>query len=285
VTLGSTELANGLGEEDATRLERLSRTICSYEQIVVAFSGGADSALLAYAATALLGRDAVLCATADSPSLAPEDLSETALLAAEWGLRHTVIRTGELDDPAYRQNDLNRCFHCKTALMDVLVPISRTTESTIALGVNLDDLGEHRPGQQAALDAGGVFPLLDARLSKNDVRSLSKALGLRTWDKPSNACLSSRIPQGTPVSLGLLNQVSQAESALRRLGFTQIRVRHHGDIARIELDASELARAVNERSTIVTALRATGYRYVTLDLAGFLSGNLVQVALAQTEDL
>lgn len=264
---------------DAERFARLSDTLVTYRAIVVAFSGGADSALLAYVATAVLGSDAVVCATADSPSLAPEDLEETAALAAEWGLQHTIVTTGELDDPHYQANDLNRCFHCKTALMGVLVPLARQHCATVALGVNLDDLGEHRPGQRAALEGGAVFPLLDAGLSKDAVRSLSKALELRTWNKPQNACLSSRIPQGTPVTLRRLDQVAKAESALRQLGFSQIRVRHHGEIARIELDPAELGRAVDERSSIVDAIRALGYAHVTLDLGGFRSGSLVEVAL------
>ncbi|HWD24839.1 MAG TPA: ATP-dependent sacrificial sulfur transferase LarE [Acidimicrobiales bacterium] len=284
MTSASTEIAEGLLGTDAERFDRLSEALCTYRALVVAFSGGTDSALLAYVATAVLGRDAVVCTTANSPSLAPEDLEETRTLAVEWGLRHTVVLTDELADPRYLANDLDRCFHCKTALMDVLVPIARAGDATVALGVNLDDLGEHRPGQRAAREAGAVFPLLDAGLSKEDVRSLSSALGLRTWDKPSNACLSSRIPQGTPVTLTRLDQVAKAESALRRLGFSQIRVRHHGEIARIELDPAELGRAVDERSLIVDAIRAVGYTHVTLDLGGFRSGGLVEVALERARD-
>ena len=279
----STERIAGLTGEDAQRFSRLADELARHRSLVVAFSGGADSALLAWAATSVLGRDRVVCATAASPSLAPEDLLETEVLASEWGLQHTVVATGELENPAYRANDLDRCFHCKTALMDVLVPLSAATSGVIALGVNLDDIGEHRPGQRAARAAGAVFPLLDAALSKADVRTLSRALALRTWDKPANACLSSRIPQGTPVTVALLDQVGRAESALRRLGFSQIRVRHHGDIARLELDPAELARAVEEREAITDAIRGVGYRYVTLDLAGFSSGNLVRVALDRAD--
>jgi len=284
VASASTKTRATLTGDAAERFERLAGVLTSYRELVVAFSGGADSALLAFVATTVLGRGAVLCATAVSASLAPEDLAETKALALEWNLRHAVVETSELGNPEYRINDLNRCFHCKTALMEVLIPISAVTNATIALGVNRDDLGEHRPGQEAAIAAGAVFPLLEAGLSKDEVRSLSRALGLRTSDKPANACLSSRIPQGTPVTTRLLDQISRAESALRNLGFSQIRVRHHGDIARIELDPSELLHAVNERSAIVEALRSVGYRYVTLDLDGFRSGNLVQVALERTAE-
>ncbi len=260
-------------------LARLTSLLARYGHLVVAFSGGADSALLAYVATATLGAERVQCATAHSPSLAPEDLADTVALAQEWSLTHRIVATDELDNPAYRANDLDRCRYCKTALMEVLAPLARLGGGVVALGVNRDDLGEHRPGQAAARDAGAVFPLLDAGLGKDDVRALSRALGLRTWDKPANACLSSRIPQGTAVSIQLLDTVGRAESVLRSLGYAQVRVRHHGEIARLELDPDELARAVDEREEIVDALRALGYRYVTLDLQGFRSGNLVAAAI------
>lgn len=281
---GSTDRLTLRDPAHATQLDGLATVLAQYPSLVVAFSGGADSALLAYAATAVLGRDAVLCATAASPSLAPEDLAETRALAREWGLRYTVVETDEVDRAEYRVNDLNRCFFCKSALMDVLAPLAISLDATVALGVNLDDLGEHRPGQQAARDGGAVFPLLDAGLSKPDVRALSRALGLRTWDKPANACLASRVPQGTPVTIRLLDQVARAESVLRGLGFSQVRVRHHGEIARLELDPSEFLDAVAARATIVEALRATGYRYVTLDLDGFSSGNLVRKAIERQND-
>jgi uncharacterized protein len=273
-----------LDPADSSHFDALAGALGRYRSVVVAFSGGADSALLGFAATAVLGREAVLCATASSPSLAPEDLAETRAIAHEWGLRHAVVETDEVERPEYQVNDLNRCFFCKSALMDVLGPLAGSLDATVALGVNLDDLGEHRPGQQAARDAGAVFPLLEAGLSKQDVRSLSRALGLRTWDKPANACLASRIPQGTPVTVRLLDQVARAESVLRRLGFAQVRVRHHGEIARLELDPSEFERAIAARATIVEALRATGYRYVALDLDGFSSGNLVRGAIERANE-
>ncbi len=255
--------------------------------LVVAFSGGADSAFLAWAATDTLGADAVLCVTAVSPSLAPEELADCRALAAEWGLRHVEVETAELADPAYAANDGSRCYHCKTSLLEALAPLAALAAGpagvrgpdggasrTIALGVNLDDLGDHRPGQQAAAERGAVFPLVDAGFTKADVRAASKALGLRTWDKPAAACLASRVPYGTPVTLGTLRSVADAESGLRALGFRQLRVRHYGDTARIEVPAEDLASVVARREEVSQAVHRAGYRYVTLDLDGFRSGNL-----------
>ena len=271
---------DSLPRESAALLGRLETAVANHGRLVVAFSGGADSALLAHVATAVLGRDAVLCATAVSASLAPEDHAETEALAAEWGLRYVAVATNELDNPAYQANGLDRCFYCKAELMTVLSPLAELEHARVALGVNLDDLGDYRPGQAAAREAGAVFPLVEAAMTKAEVRQLSRSLGLRTWDKPANACLSSRIPQGTPVTIGLLSQVARAESALRQLGFGQLRVRHYGDLCRIELIEDDLSRAVEARGEIVSAVKAAGYAYVTLDLEGFRSGNLVQRALS-----
>ena len=242
--------------------------------VVVAFSGGADSAFLAFTATEVLGSDRVTCATAVSPSLAPDELDDCRALAAEWGLRLREVPTAELDDPEYVRNDTDRCAHCKGALLDALVPMADAAAATVVLGVNTDDLGDHRPGQQVAAARGARFPLVEAGLSKADVRRLSRRLGLRTWDKPAAACLASRLPYGTPVTLSVLSEVAGAEAALRRLGFRQLRVRHYGELARIELDEAELASALTHRSEVVAAVRGAGYRYVTLDLEGFRSGNL-----------
>ena len=241
---------------------------------VVAFSGGADSAFLAWVATDTLGSDQVRCVTAVSPSLGPEELEDCRLLAAEWGLSFGEVVTDELSDPAYSANDGSRCFHCKSALMEALVPIAAAAGATVVLGVNLDDLGDHRPGQQAALEGGARFPLVEAGFTKADVREWSRQLGLRTWDKPAAACLSSRVPYGTPVTLGTLRSVSEAESALRALGFGQLRVRHYGDTARIEVPLEDLAALVTRRHEVSAAVHRAGYRYVTLDLDGFRSGNL-----------
>ncbi len=241
---------------------------------MVAFSGGADSAFLAWVAHDTLGPEAALAATAVSPSLAPEEERDCADLAAGWGLRWISLATDELADPAYAVNDGQRCAHCKSALMAVLAPLAAAEGATVVLGVNVDDLGDHRPGQEAAADAGAVFPLVDAGFTKADVRSASRALGLRTWDKPAAACLASRVPYGTPVTVGVLAEVAAAESALRRLGFRQLRVRHYGDLARVELTIDDLEAALRCRSEVVAAVQGAGYRYVTLDLEGFRSGNL-----------
>jgi uncharacterized protein len=242
--------------------------------VVVAFSGGADSAFLAAVAHGVLGVRAH-AVTAVSPSLAGEEEADCRALAAEWGLRWSAVTTNEMERAAYRLNDTDRCFHCKSELMDVLAPVAAAANATIVLGVNTDDaLDPHRPGQRAALEAGARFPLLEAGFTKADVRAASRALGLRTADKPAAACLASRIPYGTQVSVGLLSQVDRAEAALHRLGFAQVRVRHYGETARIELETDRLLDAVTRRAEVIAAVRAVGFRYVTLDLEGFRSGNL-----------
>ncbi|MGH9277857.1 MAG: ATP-dependent sacrificial sulfur transferase LarE [Acidimicrobiales bacterium] len=244
------------------------------DRVVVAFSGGADSAFLAWMAHDTLGRDASLAVTAVSASLAGEERDDCAALAAEWGLRWTAVDTHELDRPAYVANGLDRCAHCKTELMDVLAPVAAAERATVVLGVNLDDLSDHRPGQAVAAERQARFPLVDAGFTKADVRAASRALGLRTWDKPAAACLASRVPHGVPVTLTTLQRVADAEAGVRALGYRQVRVRHYGDVARLELDVPDLERAVAHRREVVAAVKAAGYRYVTLDLEGFRSGNL-----------
>ncbi len=242
--------------------------------VVVAFSGGADSAFLAAVAHRELGSDRARAVTAVSPSLAGDEYADCEALAAEWGLTWSAIETFEMERAAYRLNDGDRCYHCKAELMAVVEPIARSTQATVVLGVNLDDLGEHRPGQRAAAESGAVFPLVDAGFTKADVREASRRLGLRTWDKPAAACLASRVPYGTHVSVGILSRVDRAEEALHRLGFGQVRVRHYDDTARIEVELAALADVIAQRDAIVKAVRSAGYRYVTLDLEGFRSGNL-----------
>ncbi len=254
-------------------MERLRGDLAERGRVVVAFSGGADSSLLAWVANDVLG-DEALAATAVSPSLAAAEHRDCAALAEEWGLCWTEVHTEEMDLAAYRVNDGDRCYWCKDALMDALAPLAAGRSAVVALGVNTDDLGDHRPGQRAAAERGAVFPLMDAGFSKADVREWSKRLGLRTWDKPAAPCLASRIPYGTPVTLGALASVGDAEAALRRLGFAELRVRHYGDLARIEVPDERLGDVVAQRAAVVEAVRQAGYRYATLDLEGLRSGNL-----------
>ncbi len=255
-------------------LDALRRRLRELERVVVAFSGGADSAFLAWMAHDTLGPSGASAVTAVSASLAGEEAADCAALAAEWGLRWSVVDTNELDRPAYVANDTDRCAHCKAELMDALAPRATAESATIVLGTNLDDLHDHRPGQAAAAERGAAFPLVDAGFTKAAVREASRALGLRTWDKPAAACLASRVPYGTPVTVGVLDRVGSAEAALHHLGFRQVRVRHYGDVARLEFEAADLPSAIDRRLEVVEAVRAAGYQRVTVDLEGFRSGNL-----------
>jgi pyridinium-3,5-biscarboxylic acid mononucleotide sulfurtransferase len=259
-------------------LDALRERLQELGRVVVAFSGGADSALLAHVAHTSLGPDRCLVVTAVSPSLAGAERDDCAALAAEWGLRWVEVETSEMEDAAYRLNDGDRCFHCKSALMDVVGRLAEAESAgaTVVLGVNLDDLGDHRPGQRAAAEAGAAFPFVDAGFTKAMVREASRSLGLRTWDKPAAACLASRVPYGTTVSVSVLSRVERAEGALRALGLRELRVRHYDDTARLEVPLADLAAVLERRAEVVAAVRGAGYRYVTLDLEGLRSGNLNQ---------
>jgi pyridinium-3,5-biscarboxylic acid mononucleotide sulfurtransferase len=255
-------------------LGALEQELAALGRVVVAFSGGADSAFLAKVAHDTLGADRALIATAISPSLAPAEEADCRALAGEWGLRWVGVPTHEMEDAHYVANDPDRCARCKTALMDALTPLAASESATVVLGVNLDDLSDHRPGQQAASALGARFPLVTAGFDKAAVREWSKRLGLRTWDKPAAACLSSRIPYGTPVTLGSLRSIAEAEASLGALGFSQLRVRHHGTVARLEVEVDQLGEVLAKRVAVLDAVRSAGYAYVTLDLAGFRSGSM-----------
>jgi pyridinium-3,5-biscarboxylic acid mononucleotide sulfurtransferase len=244
--------------------------------VVVAFSGGADSAYLTWVANDTLGPEQAVAVTAVSPSLATDELADCAALAREWGLQWHAVVTDEMENAAYRVNDGDRCYWCKDALMTALGPIAEPLGATVVLGVNVDDLGDHRPGQRAASERGAAFPLVDAGFTKADVRASSRQLGLRTWDKPAAACLASRLPYGTTVSVEVLGRVEIAERALRALGLDELRVRHYGDTARLEVPIAALQVVLSNRAEVVDAVKRAGYRYVTVDLEGLRSGNLNQ---------
>ncbi|MGQ0743404.1 MAG: ATP-dependent sacrificial sulfur transferase LarE [Acidimicrobiales bacterium] len=265
---------DSLDPAQAAALARLRDGLRRLGRVLVAFSGGADSAFLAWVARDELGPDRVLAVTATSPSLAARDLDHCQNLARAWGLSWMVAETAEMADPAYVANGVDRCARCKEALMDALDPMATEDGSVVILGVNLDDLGDHRPGQQAAGARGAVFPLVEAGFTKAAVRQTSRHLGLSTWDRPAAACLSSRLPTGTPVTLGTLGRVEAAEAGLWGLGFRQVRVRHYGDLARIEVDTDALDDVLRRRCDVIAAVKEAGYRFVTLDLEGFRSGSL-----------
>ncbi len=255
-------------------LDQLRGVLRDLGSVVVAFSGGADSAFLAWVANDTLGFDRSLSVTAVSASLADIEAEDCALLAREWNLNWATAVTDEMANAAYRINDRDRCFHCKSALMDAIGPVAAQRGATVVLGVNCDDLSDHRPGQVAAEQQGARFPLVETGFTKADVREWSERLGLRTWDKPAAACLASRLPYGTAVSVTLLRQVDRAEAAVKQLGFDALRVRHYDDTARIEVPVGHFAAVIERRIEIVEAVRGAGYRYVTLDLEGLRSGNL-----------
>ncbi|HTL37104.1 MAG TPA: ATP-dependent sacrificial sulfur transferase LarE [Kofleriaceae bacterium] len=263
------------------KLAALRETLAGYGQVVVAFSGGVDSAFLLKVAIDALGHH-VHAVTAVSPTMARSEIRAASELAAELGLgeRHHVVESHELEVPGFADNPTHRCALCKTELMGVATPIAEQLGGApIVLGTNTDDLGDVRPGIAAARDKGARMPMVDVGLSKQEIRELSKELALPTWDKPQLACLSSRFPYGTKITPDRLRRVDEFEDGLRELGFRQLRVRFHDAIARLEIDGDDLARIVapGVREQVVALGKRLGFAYVALDLAGFRSGSLNEV--------
>jgi uncharacterized protein len=264
-----------LREKDNALRSRL-RTL---GRVLIAYSGGVDSAYLAWAAHREL-RQGMLAVLADSPSLARFQMRDALAFAEEQGIPLQVVRTSEMENSEYQRNDAGRCFHCKDELFGVMEQFRRGNDfDTIAYGVNVDDQGDFRPGQKAACQHGVSAPLLEAGLAKDDIRQLAREAGLRIWNKPASACLSSRIEYGRPVTPEVLRVVEAGEDALRDRGFEQFRVRHHGDLVRIEIAREEMARALQPAmaAEFTRIFKALGFQYVTLDLEGFRSGSMNNV--------
>jgi len=272
------ELGGGAPETD-TKMRALEARLRQLGSLMVAYSGGVDSAFLAATAHRVLG-SRMLAVLADSPSLARRDLDQARAFAVAQEMPLHVIETAELDQPEYQRNDANRCFHCKTELFAGMKTLgARLGYDNIAYGMNADDTRDFRPGQRAAAENDVLAPLAEAGLTKPEIRALAKAAGYPLWDRPAAPCLASRVEYGRTVTREVLEQVEKAEESLRQLGFHELRVRHHGDLARVEIARAELPRvlAIEMLDAISTALRQVGFQYVTLDCAGFRSGAMNEI--------
>jgi len=259
--------------------EKLFAALRPLDRVMVAYSGGADSAYLAWAAHQVLG-DGALAITADSASMPESHKRDAEAFVHQFGILHEYIQTREFDNPDYLQNDANRCFHCKDELFTRLEEVGRARGiGHIIYGVNADDLGDYRPGQKAAGKHQVKAPLVDAGLTKAEIRELSRMAGLPTWDRPASACLSSRIPYGTPVTIENVKTVERGEEEIKALGFRQFRVRYHGELVRLEIAPDELPKALTpEMARAFTSLfKGLGFKYVTLDLEGYRQGSLNEV--------
>ena len=262
------------------KLSRLREIFLSMKKAVVAYSGGVDSTLLLRVAIETLGAENVLAVTALSPLYPERECREAVAMAERLGVRHRLMESNELEIPGFSKNPPDRCYHCKRKLFEEMTDLAKEEGfSFVVEGSTLDDTKDYRPGRRAVLELGIRSPLMEARLTKEDVRELSRQLGLKTWDKPSFACLASRFPYGEEITSEALKKVDEAEAFLFGLGFKQVRVRHYQSLARIELLPNEMSRLMEDamRHKVVNRLKEIGYRYVTLDLQGFRSGSMNEV--------
>jgi uncharacterized protein len=263
-----------LDRYDATRLQGAREIVRGLGSVLVAYSGGVDSTLLLKLAMDELG-DRAVAVLANSPAYPESEQQGARELARTLGARLVEVTTNEVELEEYVRNNPDRCFHCKEELFDTLEPVQRELSlAHLAYGATADDAADHRPGHGSAVRRGVRFPLLEAGMTKSDIRAAARAIGLSNWNKPSFACLSSRIPHGTPVTVAALRQIERAEDALKALGFRQVRIRHHGDVARIEVESGELPRLIERRAQVTAAVRDAGYKFVSADLEGYSTGSL-----------
>lgn len=281
--MAATSQVTSPGTETAAKLQALEERLAGLDNLMVAYSGGVDSAYLAATAHRVMG-SRMLAVLADSASLARRDMEQARAFAESLAMPLRIVHTEELDRPEYARNDADRCFHCKDELFNVMESLgTQLGFSNIAYGMNADDTRDFRPGQRAARDHQVLAPLAEAKLTKDEIRALARAAGYTLWDRPAAPCLSSRVEYGREVTREVLEQVEKAEESMRQLGFREMRVRHHGQVARVEIARHELPRALSMEmlDAIHAALRQAGFQYVTLDCAGFRSGSLNAILPAE----